>query len=838
MPTASDLGFAYARRVGRWRWVSVAVASSALFAAVVSPAVVEASSTRPDQATPAVDQDPTWHGGLPVHLDTAVVRHAVAQVLAPDGSTYIVGNGTSGAVVTRLDHAGNPDSTFGGAGTKYLDNPNGVGLQFAGGAAWQPDRGLVVVGAFGNGWKIIRFNPSGAFDSTFAGQGAIDLPAVIGVTFALGVPPTVAVGPDRSLVVAGGATDQAGKLVMVVIRLHADGTVDTNFGTSGTSTVHPPSRVSSFNTPSDTVHVDDLNRPVVSVLKDFGGPFLFRLTASGAFDQNFGAAGFIDVAPTAFTDCWTDFDFDTRGRILTSCPRGWLSNMAGVSRFLDDGSLDATFGDGGTVHVAPISGGAGMSAGHSITMDGDRPVLGGRAADSAAFDTSTDFAVWKFTGDGAPDRSFGSNGGTIRGVDSLPDDAQEVDLSGAGGLQVLISRGTFGITEPSVLRLSPASIQAAPSIALLDAPVRVLDTRIGLPVGAVKLLGGHVLSLPLVGNAGVRADTVAVAMNVTVTEPELAGYVTVYPCGQDPPLASNINFVAGQTIANLVIVRPGSNGAVCLFSSQSTHLVADVTGSYGPGADLRPLAVPLRAVDTRIQLGWQYAAKVGFVPFVVPGLRQSQIPNSKWVGEVFLNVTITEPDHAGYLTAYECGTAKPLASNLNFAAGETISNLVAVRLAPSFDPFAVGERSICLAPSVSTHLVVDIEATVDLGAAEIALPSPVRALDTRSGVGAPTGPITAGVPLELQVAGRPGLSADAIAVGLNVIVTEPSAAGFLTVYPCGQPPPLASNVNFSAGETIPNFVIARVGTQGRVCLISNVSTHVVADLAEYFLPAS
>jgi hypothetical protein len=63
--------------------------------------------------------------------------------------------------------------------------------------------------------------------------------------------------------------------------------------------------------------------------------------------------------------------------------------------------------------------------------------------------------------------------------------------------------------------------------------------------------------------------------------------------------------------------------------------------------------------------------------------------------------------------------------------------------------------------------------------------------------------------LSIRVAGVAGVPVDASSVALNVIAVDPTAAGFLTVYPCGSTRPDASSVNFVAGETIPNLVIRR-----------------------------
>ena len=69
-------------------------------------------------------------------------------------------------------------------------------------------------------------------------------------------------------------------------------------------------------------------------------------------------------------------------------------------------------------------------------------------------------------------------------------------------------------------------------------------------------------------------------LNVTVTDPTAADYVTVCPCGFDSPLASNLNFSAGQTIPNAAITKIGTNGDVCLVNSKPTQLIADVIGYF------------------------------------------------------------------------------------------------------------------------------------------------------------------------------------------------------------------------------------------------------------------
>ncbi|HEV2069726.1 MAG TPA: S8 family serine peptidase [Acidimicrobiales bacterium] len=113
---------------------------------------------------------------------------------------------------------------------------------------------------------------------------------------------------------------------------------------------------------------------------------------------------------------------------------------------------------------------------------------------------------------------------------------------------------------------------------------------------------------------------------------------------------------------------------------------------------------------------------------------------------------------------------------------------------------------------------------------------PSRILDTRSGNGAPKAKLGSGATMDLQVTGRGGVPSSGVnAVVMNVTVTEPSSGGHLTAWPTGSSLPLASNLNFVAGQTVPNLVVAKVGTGGKVSLRNNFGeVHVVADVVGWY----
>lgn len=204
------------------------------------------------------------------------------------------------------------------------------------------------------------------------------------------------------------------------------------------------------------------------------------------------------------------------------------------------------------------------------------------------------------------------------------------------------------------------------------------------------------------------------------------------------------------------------------------------------------------------------------------------------VSSVVLNVTVTEPRDRGFVTVFPCDGTPPTASNLNYAAGQTVPNAVIAKVSPG--------GKVCIYTLRAAHLVVDATGHFP-GTAYSSLPGPRRLLDTRPGQRTIDGKFAGGgrrgekSVLDLTVTGRAGIPANAPAVVLNVTVTEPVGQGFVTVYPCGEPVPTAANLNFRPGQTVANLVIAKVGRGGQVCIYNHRATHLVVD-ASGVLPAT
>lgn len=121
-------------------------------------------------------------------------------------------------------------------------------------------------------------------------------------------------------------------------------------------------------------------------------------------------------------------------------------------------------------------------------------------------------------------------------------------------------------------------------------PTRVLDTRPQSQIGPYSqpLAAGGTISLTLAGQALIPSMTsvphpVAVVLNVTATDTDANSYLTVYPSSLSvPPLASDLNWSGGATVANLVVATVGPNGAIELHNSQGqVDVIVDVLGWYG-----------------------------------------------------------------------------------------------------------------------------------------------------------------------------------------------------------------------------------------------------------------
>lgn len=376
-------------------------------------------------------------------------------------------------------------------------------------------------------------------------------------------------------------------------------------------------------------------------------------------------------------------------------------------------------------------------------------------------------------------------------------------------------------------------------------PVRLLDTRDG--TGGVNGARSGTVDVQVAGNAGIPlSEATAVIMNVTVTAPQGSGYLTVWPTGASRPNASNVNFTKGDTVPNLVIAKIGAGGKVSFYSSSTAHVVMDVLGYVRTPVMLTEALAPvdhdclfscIQETPAAVQGQMRYNS------LRAPSSGSSPVWVEYNLGRQWgtLSTTLTYDDNVADAASVArfriLGDGNPLVDKqLRF--GEALDVTADVRgvLRLRFEVTGLpGQQA-------SGLTFADPQLTVAAGAQfppprDYSALVPARILDTRSGIGAAAAAVQPASSTKLQVLGQGGVPAEQVgSVVLNMTVTEPAASGYLTVWPSGVARPLASNLNFTAGLTVPNLVIVPVGRDGMVQIYngSGGATHIIADVLGYF----
>lgn len=219
---------------------------------------------------------------------------------------------------------------------------------------------------------------------------------------------------------------------------------------------------------------------------------------------------------------------------------------------------------------------------------------------------------------------------------------------------------------------------------VIEEPRRLADTRRGLRVG-----GDQVLTVVL------PRLTAAAQLNLTAVGPSAEAYLTVYPSrggiclAGDRPDVSNLNVPAGAVRPNTVIAD-ASNGVICVYSSEPTHVLVDLTATFDQGSTVGFFPIESRRVLDSRRTGSRVAARTSAT---------GSYAGSDDVVAVQANITAVGSDLGGYVTAHQCNRFPADTSNVNFVAGE---------VSPNGGAFAVSGRTLCLYTSAQVHLLLDL----------------------------------------------------------------------------------------------------------------------------------
>ncbi|MGA1288666.1 MAG: hypothetical protein ACO3ZK_14295, partial [Rubrivivax sp.] len=299
--------------------------------------------------------DTSLGGTGQVFLDLGDAAYDV--VVQPDGKMVVVG-GNNDWVVARLNADGTLDSTFGTAGvfTRGFGNSDGATA-----AALQPDGKILVAGWTGGGDSaIVRLNTDGTLDTTFGTDGV----AIRGVAGYYDQPNSMVLQPDGKILLGGFAQSAEGP-GFLLMRLNADGSFDTSFSPGG-SDGDGKLFVQITDVPSDygsQLALQADGKIVMTGKTDtvFG---MIRVNADGSLDSSFGAGGkvTVDVKPgddeAAGILALPDGKLIVLGQSLN--PGGDASADFSVIRLNADGSLDTTFNSSSSDRLARVIGGTGI----------------------------------------------------------------------------------------------------------------------------------------------------------------------------------------------------------------------------------------------------------------------------------------------------------------------------------------------------------------------------------------------------------------------------------------------------------------------------------------------
>lgn len=391
-------------------------------------------------------------------------------------------------------------------------------------------------------------------------------------------------------------------------------------------------------------------------------------------------------------------------------------------------------------------------------------------------------------------------------------------------------------SNTATVTFAPVIPEPEPDAFVSLAPERFVDTRANgetlddLFEKTGKREAGSEYRVRLAGRGDVPEGAVAVIANVTAVGAEGSGFVTAHPCVTPRPNASSLNYTSGVNLGNEIIAPLTASGDLCLFTAAATHFTVDVSGYVD--ADAPTIAsTPARFLDTRAN-GETFdgeSQRTG-----VPGAGASttlQITGRNGIpadaAAVIVNVTAIQAATGGFVTVHPCAPTPPLASSLNHVAGVNRANEIIATLD--------GQGRICLFTSAATHLAADVVGYLPAGS-NLAAVGPSRLFDTRAagqtvdGANQGEGALEGGNEYVLQVAGRPGVAADATTAVVNVTAVRAIGGGFITIHPCLTTRPNASSLNYVQGVNGGNEVITQLDANGRICIYTQATTQITVDI--------
>ncbi|CAN5827646.1 hypothetical protein BH11PSE8_BH11PSE8_11700 [soil metagenome] len=360
-------------------------------------------------------------GSVTSAIGTADLAHGV--VVQADGKTVVAGEVTVGGIVkaglTRYNTDGSLDTSFGSNG-QVATSFGGVDDRFFD-VALQADGKIVATGWVRSGGYtdllIARYNSDGSLDSSFGSGGS----AVVAIGSFNDEAYAVAVQADGKIV-AAGTTDNGSSTDIALVRVNANGSLDTGFGTAGKV-------VTSVGSGDDTglgLALQADGKILVSGATDPGTGrdlLLIRYNADGSLDGGFATGGVFTRDVAGGNDLALSVTQQSDGKILVA---GSTDADGIVLRLTTTGALDSTWGGTGQVITAAS---AGTDIAWRVLQQADgKVVIGGQAAVGGL----NNFALLRYNADGTRDTSLGGTGIVTTAIGTSDDRAYGMAMGSDG----------------------------------------------------------------------------------------------------------------------------------------------------------------------------------------------------------------------------------------------------------------------------------------------------------------------------------------------------------------------------------------------------------------------
>lgn len=332
---------------------------------------------------------------------------------------------------------GSPDNSFGTSGA-VITNVAGTG-DMAYSVAIQTDKKIVLGGfttiASAQYFALTRYWPDGTVDSSFGINGR----AIAGFdTLTFAYLTAIKLQQDGKIVAAG----YAGNSNFALLRFNTDGTVDSTYGVNGRVVTNFAGQTVTGN--ALAIQPDGYIVVAGNVGCDIG---LCRYKTDGTLDAAFGVNGIKLI----------DFGACEKANAVILLPGGKIlvggsTQTGAIGQFLllrckANGQIDASFGTGGKTTLLPRQ---TYNAIYSLALQANGKIV---AAGLAKYFSSA-YGVARFSSNGAPDSSFGTNGILVHQFTNTSEEARAVALQADGKILVAGNINDGGALQAAMVRLT------------------------------------------------------------------------------------------------------------------------------------------------------------------------------------------------------------------------------------------------------------------------------------------------------------------------------------------------------------------------------------------------